>query len=153
MFILIFINLVKVYQAWLLPNLVRGLNINGGSSPSFPVYRAILLRASTEGAYSLLTRQFCHMQEPGYMGASRLLTMPHPYTKSATRAFGTATFGLRLALRLFKRTNNDVTTSTVSNKLLHVSPRHAGGIACCSKQKYVLVYEPPRAWGAGKGVK
>ena len=65
-----------------------------------------------------------------------------------TRAFATAMFGLRLALRLFEKMNNDVTTttSTVSNPLLHVRPPHAGGIACCSKQKYVLVYEPPRAW-------
>jgi hypothetical protein len=37
---------------------------------------------------------------------------PHPYT--------TATFGVRLALRLFEKSNNDVTTSTVSNQLLHV---------------------------------
>ena len=52
----------------------------------------------------------------------RLRTTPHPYTK-------TATFGLRLALRLFEKTNNDVTTSTVSNQLLHVRPPRAGGIA------------------------
>ena len=61
------------------------------------------------------------MQEPGYMRAPRLHTTPHPYTKTAMRAFATAMFGLRLALRLFEKTNNDVTpTSTVSNELLHV---------------------------------
>ena len=64
--------------------------------------------------------------------------------------FATATFGLRLALRLFKKTNNDVTTtaSTVSNPLLHVRPPRAGRIACCrstSKQKPVLVCEQPCA--------
>ena len=68
-----------------------------------------------------------------------------------TRAFATATFGLRLALRLFEKTNNDVTTtaSTVSNPLLHVRPPRAGRIACCrstTKQKHVLVCEQPRAW-------
>ena len=43
--------------------------------------------------------------------------------------FAIATFGLRLALRLFEKTNNDVaTTSTVSNPLLHVRPPRAGGI-------------------------
>src|SRR3989337_4278060 len=68
-------------------------------------------------------------------------TTPHPYTKTATRAFATATFGLRLALRLFEKTNNDVSTSTVSNQLLHVRPPRAGGIACCSKQKPVHVCE------------
>ena len=86
------------------------------------------------------------MQEPGYMRAPRLRTTPHPYTKTAMRAFATTTFGLRLALRLFEKTNNDVTTSTVSNQLLHVRPPSAEGIACCSKQKHVLVCEPPRAW-------
>ena len=65
--------------------------------------------------------------------------------------FATATFGLRLALRLFEKTNNDVTTSasTVSNPLLHVRPPRAGQIACCrstAKQKSVLVCEQPRAW-------
>ena len=65
--------------------------------------------------------------------------------------FATATFGLRLALRLFEKTNNDVTTtaSTVSNPLLHVRPPRAGRIACCrstTKQKPVLVCEQPRAW-------
>ena len=59
--------------------------------------------------------------------------------------FATATFGLRLALRLFEKTNNDVTTtaSTVSN------PPRAGRIACCrstTKQKPILVCEQPRAW-------
>ena len=76
------------------------------------------------------------MQEPGYMRAPR---------------FATATFGLRLAPRLFEKTNNDVTTtaSTVSNPLLHVRPPRAGRIACCrstTKQKPVLVCEQPRAW-------
>ena len=75
------------------------------------------------------------MQEPGYMRAPM---------------FATATFGLRLALRLFEKTNNDVTTtaSTVSNPLLHVRPPRAGRIACCrsTKQKPVLVCEQPRAW-------
>ena len=57
------------------------------------------------------------MQEPGYMRAPM---------------FATTTFGLRLALRLFEKTNNDVTTtaSTVSNPLLHVRPPGAGGKAC-----------------------
>ena len=91
------------------------------------------------------------MQEPGYMRAPRLRTTPHPYTKTATRAFATATFELRLALRLFEKTNNDVTTiaSTMSNPLLHVHPPRAGGVACCrstTKQKPVLVCEQPRAW-------
>jgi hypothetical protein len=76
------------------------------------------------------------MQEPGYMRAPM---------------FATATFGLRLALRLFEKTNNDVTTtaSTVSNQLLHVCPPRAGRIDCCrstTKQKHVLVCEQPRAW-------
>ena len=76
------------------------------------------------------------MQEPGYMRAPM---------------FATATFGLRLALRLFEKTNNDVTTtaSTVSNPLLHVRPPRAGRIACCrstTKQKHVLVCEQPCAW-------
>ena len=80
------------------------------------------------------------MQEPGYyMRAPRLHTTPHPYTKTAMRAFATATFGLRLALRLFEKTNNDVTTtSTVSNPLLHVRLAHAGGIAC-SESFYLLL--------------
>ena len=72
------------------------------------------------------------MQEPGYyMGAPRHRTM---------RAFATATFGLRLALRLFEKTNNnDVTpTSTVSNPLLHVRPPRVGGIAC-SESFYLLL--------------
>ena len=65
--------------------------------------------------------------------------------------FAIATFGLRLDLRLFEKTNNDVTTtaSTVSNPLLHVHPPRAGRIACCrstTKQKPVLVCEQPRAW-------
>ena len=65
--------------------------------------------------------------------------------------FATATFGLRLALRLFEKMNNDVTTtaSTVSNPLLHVRPSRAGQTACCrstTKQKPVLVCEQPRAW-------
>ena len=64
--------------------------------------------------------------------------------------FATATFGLRLALRLFEKTNNDVTTtaSTVSNPLLHVRPPRAGWIACCrstTKQKLVLFCELTRA--------
>ena len=86
------------------------------------------------------------MQEPGYMRAPRLRTMPHPYTKTAMRAFAIATFGLRLALRLFEKMNNDVTTSTVSKQLMHVRPRRAGGIACCRKKKHVLICEPPCAW-------
>lgn len=80
------------------------------------------------------------------MHAPRLRTAPHPYTKTATRAFATATLGLCLALRLFEKMNNDVTTSIVSNQLLHVSPPCPGGIACCSKQKHVIVCEPPHAW-------
>ena len=77
------------------------------------------------------------MQEPGYMRAPM---------------FPTATFGLHLALRLFEKTNNDVTTttaSTVSNPLLHFHPPRAGRIACCrstTKQKHVLVCDQPRAW-------
>ena len=56
------------------------------------------------------------MQEPGYVCAPR---------------FETATFGLRLALLLFEKKNNDVTTtaSIVSNPLLHFRPPRAGGIA------------------------
>ena len=71
------------------------------------------------------------MQEPGYMRAPRHRTMPHPYTMTAMRAFATATFGLRLALRLFEKTNNDVTTTStvVLNPLLHVRRPRAGGIA------------------------
>ena len=69
--------------------------------------------------------------------------------------FATATFGLRLGLRLFEKTNNDVTTtaSTVSNPLLHVRPPRAGRIACCrstTKQKPVLFCEQPRAWAREK---
>ena len=69
--------------------------------------------------------------------------------------FTTATFGLRLALRLFEKMNNDVTTtaSTVSNPLLHVRPPRAGRIACCrstTKKKPVLVCEQPRAWAREK---
>ena len=70
--------------------------------------------------------------------------------------FASATFGLHLALRLFEKTNNDVTTtaSTVSNPLLHVRPPRAGRIACCgsttTKQKPVLVCEQPRAWAREK---
>ena len=71
--------------------------------------------------------------------------------------FATATFGLRLALRLFEKTNNDVTTtaSTVSNPLLHVRPPRAGQIACCrstttTKQKPILICEQPRAWAREK---
>ena len=82
------------------------------------------------------------MQEPGYMRAPM---------------FATATFGLRLALRLFEKTNNIATTtttaSTVSNPLLHVRPPRAGRIACCrstTKQKPVLVCEQPRAWAREK---
>ena len=81
------------------------------------------------------------MQEPGYMRAPM---------------FATAMFGLRLALRLFEKTNNDVTTtaSTVSNPLLHVRPPRAGRIACCgsttTKQKHVLVCEQSRAWAREK---
>ena len=71
------------------------------------------------------------MQEPGYyMRAPRHRTM---------RAFATAMFGLRLALRLFEKTNNDVTpTSTVLNPLLHVRPPRAGGIEC-SEIFYLLL--------------
>ena len=96
------------------------------------------------------------MQEPGYMHAPRLRTTPHAYTKTATRAFTTATFRLHLALRLFEKTNNDVTTaaSTVSNPPLHVRPPRAGRIACCrsttTKQKPVLVCKQPRAWAREK---
>ena len=80
------------------------------------------------------------MQEPGYMRAPM---------------FATATFGLRLALRLFEKTNNDVTTtaSTILNPLLHVRPPRAGRIACCrstTKQKHVLVCEQPHAWAREK---
>ena len=69
--------------------------------------------------------------------------------------FATATFGLRLALRLFEKTNNDVTTtaSTVSNPLLHVRPPRAGRIACCrstTKEKPILVCEQPHAWAREK---
>ena len=69
--------------------------------------------------------------------------------------FATAMFGLRLALHLFEKTNNDVTTtaSIVSNPLLHVRPPRAGRIACCkstTKQKPVLVCEQPRAWAREK---
>ena len=87
------------------------------------------------------------MQEPGYY-----MRAPRHHT---TRAFATATFGLCLALRLFEKTNNDVTstTSTVSNPLLRVRPPRAGGIACCrstTKQKPILVCEQPRAWAREK---
>ena len=80
------------------------------------------------------------MQEPGYKRAPM---------------FATATFGLLLDLRLFEKTNNDVTTtaSTVSNTLLHVCPLRGGRIACCrstTKQKSVLVCEQPRAWAREK---
>ena len=81
------------------------------------------------------------MQEPGYMRAPM---------------FATATFGLRLALGLFEKTNNDVTTtaSTVSNPLLHVRPPRVGWIACCgsttTKSKHVVVCEQPRAWAREK---
>ena len=69
--------------------------------------------------------------------------------------FATAKFGLHLALRLFEKTNNDVTTtaSTVSNPLLHVRPPRAGRIACCrstTKQKHVLICEQQRAWAREK---
>ena len=69
--------------------------------------------------------------------------------------FATATFGLRLALHLFEKTNSYVTTtaSTVSNPLLHVRPPRAGQIACCrstTRQKHVLVCEPPGAWAREK---
>ena len=69
--------------------------------------------------------------------------------------FTTATFGLRLALRLFEKMKNDVTTtaSIVSNPLLHVRPPRAGRIACCrstTKQKPVLVCKQQRAWAREK---
>ena len=69
--------------------------------------------------------------------------------------FETATFGLRLAIRLFDKTNNDVTStaSIVSNPLLHVRPPRAGRIACCrstTKQKPVPVCEQLRAWAREK---
>ena len=71
------------------------------------------------------------MEEPGYY--------MHALRHHTTRAFATASFGLRLALRLFEKTNNDVTpTSTVSNPLLHVRPPRAGGIAC-SESFYLLL--------------
>ena len=71
------------------------------------------------------------MQEPRYMRAPRHRT---------TRAFAAATFGLRLALRLFEKTKNDVTpTSTISNPLLHVCPsRAAKPSTYCS---YLCVYD------------
>ena len=73
------------------------------------------------------------MQEPGYY------SYMHAPRHRTTRAFATATFELRLALRLFEKTNNDVTpTSTVSNPLLHVRPPRAGGIAC-SESFYLLL--------------
>ena len=78
------------------------------------------------------------MQEPGYMRAPM---------------FATATFGLRLALRLFEKMNNDVTTTASTVSLLHVRPPRAGRIACCrstTKQKPVLVCEQPRAWAREK---
>ena len=80
------------------------------------------------------------MQEPGYMRAPM---------------FTTSTFSLLLDLRLFEKTNNDVTTtaSTVSNPLLHVRPPRAGRIACCrstTKQKPVLVCEKQRTWAREK---
>ena len=67
--------------------------------------------------------------------------------------FATATFGLRLALRLFEKKNNDVTTtaSTVSNPLLHVRPPLAGGIACCSTiSKSLSSFASNRAHGRGR---
>ena len=69
--------------------------------------------------------------------------------------FTTTTFSLRLALRLFEKTNNDVTTtaSTVSNPLLHVRPPRVGRIACCrstTKQKPVLFCEQQHAWAREK---
>ena len=51
---------------------------------------------------------------------------------------------LCLALRLFEKSSNDVTTSTISNQLLHVC--RAGGTACYSKKKPVLICEPPHTW-------
>ena len=78
------------------------------------------------------------MQEPGYMRAPR---------------FTTATFGLRLALWLFEKTNNDVTStaSTVLNPLLHVRPPRAGGIACCSTiSKSMSSSASHRAHGRGR---
>ena len=80
------------------------------------------------------------MQEPGYMRVPM---------------FTTGMFGLRLALRLFEKTNNDVTTtaSKVSNPLLHVRAPRAGRVACCrstTKQKHVLVSEQSCAWAREK---
>ena len=78
------------------------------------------------------------MQEPGYMRAPR---------------FATATFELNLALCLFEKTNNDVTTtaSTVSNPLRHVRPSRAGGIACCSSiSKSLSSSVSHRAHGRGR---
>ena len=69
--------------------------------------------------------------------------------------FATATFGLRLTLRLFEKTNNDVTpTSIVSNPLLHVRPPRAGGIACCRStiNKSISSFASNRAHGEGEGV-
>ena len=40
--------------------------------------------------------------------APRHSTTPHPYTKTAMRAFATAMFELFLALHLFEKMNNDV---------------------------------------------
>ena len=95
------------------------------------------------------------MQEPGYMRAPGLRTIPHPYTKTATQVFATAMFGLRLALCLFENTNNDVTTttSTVSNPLLHVRPWRAGGIAYCStRSKSMSSSASHRVLGRGRRV-
>ena len=68
----------------------------------------------------------------------------------------TATFELRLALRLFEKKNNDLTTtaSIISNPLLHVRPPRAGGIACYSTtiSKSMSSSASHRAHGRGEGV-
>ena len=67
--------------------------------------------------------------------------------------FSHATFGLRLALRLFEKTNNDITTtaSTMSNPLLHACPPRAGRIACCILlSKSLSSFASNRAHGRGR---
>ena len=124
--ILLHMYSVSVQSSHLLKSLERQILLSG-------------LQGYTSKYYnSGLTQQFCLMQEPSYMHAPR---------------FTTATFGLHLALRLFEKMNNDVTTtdSTVSNPLMHARPPRAGGIACCSTiSKSLSSSASHRAHGRGR---
>ena len=80
------------------------------------------------------------LNNSNFVSCKSLASTPRNRT---TRAFAAATFGLRLALRLFEKTNNDVTpTSTVSNTLLHVRPPRAERIAC--SESFYLLLQPLR---------